>query len=107
MDEILTGNYVSKLIKKYNHKLNYLELNFLSQIKEYTFLKLSEKQLNWYLSILSKYPVDEIMPGSVGGKLLEKHQGREISEIEMNHIKSYGNIFDLNENIIKQLKNDQ
>lgn len=103
MEEILTGNYVSKVIDKHLNKLNDKECDFLIQLAKYKVLKLSEKQLNWYLSILSKYPIQEIMPDSVGDKLLKKHKGKKISDIEMNHIKSYGNIYRINDNIKKQL----
>lgn len=104
MDEILKGKYVSKVIDKHLHKLSDKECDFLIQLAKYENLKLSEKQLNWYLSILSKYPIQEIIPQSVGYKLLKKHNGKKISNIEMNHIKSYGNIFDINDNIKKQLE---
>lgn len=104
MKEILKGKYAEKVLDEYISKLEDKEYIFLLQLSKYEFLKLTEKQLNWYLSILSKYPIDEILPGSVGEKLLNKYEGKKISDIEMNHIKSYGNIFDLNENIKKQLE---
>lgn len=101
---IFKTNYAIRLSE--NSELQEKEYSFIYSLIDYNryneYLKLSEKQKSWYISICIKYCNEEILKGSVGDRMLKNHR-QPISEKMMNHIKTYGNIFNLNENIIKQL----
>lgn len=88
-----------------NHKLNSFEYDFLTSVIEYNYdnvvLSLTEKQEVVYLRIVKKYPVEIVMHGSIADKIFKMMEGVYLSEIEINFIKTYSDIYIYNENIRK------
>ncbi|MEX0939753.1 MAG: hypothetical protein WDZ41_00155 [Candidatus Babeliales bacterium] len=104
-DEIYSDNFMMKWFDYVSESLESKEYSFCYSIIYKRYYPLTEKQKNWYLSLLSKYPPeDKILPGSVASKMIKGKNLSDFTEIEQKHILTYSDVFNLNQNIITQIK---